>query len=133
MSFISFCGSLYPFIKLVKIILRLLQIAVPIALLIFGALDFGKAVIANKEDEMKKAQSIFVKRVIYGICIFFVFTLVSFVMNLMADSVSVDYAGNPLDSDSWRACWKCETKAECESIGYVDGMVRPNGDVITLQ
>ena len=69
MSFISFCGSLYPFIKLVKIILRLLQIAVPIALLIFGALDFGKAVIDNKEDEMKKAQSIFVKRVIYGICI----------------------------------------------------------------
>lgn len=116
MYFVSFCGSLYPFIKLVKIVLTLLKIAVPIALILFGGIDFGKAVIASKEDEMKKAQSIFVKRVIYGVAIFLTFTLVTFVMNFVADSVDKDYAGNPLNTSSWRVCWSCESKAECEAI-----------------
>jgi hypothetical protein len=45
-----------------------------------GTLDLGKAVLANKEDQIKKAQTDFIKRVIIGVAVFFVPLLVDVVM-----------------------------------------------------
>lgn len=117
MEFLSFCGGLYPFIKLIKKLISLLQLAVPLALFLFGSLDFGKAVIAGKEDEMKKAQSTFIKRVIYAVVVFLVFTIVTLVMNVIADTAPLDSLGESVDINSWRVCWQCESKEECEAIG----------------
>ena len=58
------------------------KIIVPILVILLGALDLGKAVISNKEDEMKKAQSTFIKRVIIGIVIFFIPTILDILMSL---------------------------------------------------
>ena len=63
-------------------ILQYPRIIVPILVIIFGIIDFGKAVIASKEDEMKKAQSTFIRRVIIGVAIFFVPALVNIIMSL---------------------------------------------------
>lgn len=48
------------------------RIIVPILLILFGTLDFAKAVISSKEDEMKKAQSKFIRRLIAGVAVFLV-------------------------------------------------------------
>ena len=58
------------------------RILVPIALIVFGVLDFGKAVLASKEDDMKKAQATFTKRLIIGVIIFFIPTVVNIVIYL---------------------------------------------------
>ena len=59
------CQSLWQVISLVKNgVIPLIQIGIPIILIILGMLDLGKAVVASKEDEMKKAQSTFIKRVV---------------------------------------------------------------------
>jgi len=50
--------------KILKEIFKWIQIAAPIMLVIFGVLDFGKAVISGDADAMKKSQATFVKRVI---------------------------------------------------------------------
>ena len=42
--------------KAVNIVYTALQIVVPIIIVIFGMIDLGKAVIASKEDEVKKAR-----------------------------------------------------------------------------
>lgn len=77
------CQSLWPVISLVKNgVIPLIQIGIPIILIILGMLDLGKAVVASKEDEMKKAQSTFIKRVIIGVVVFFVPTVVNIVMDL---------------------------------------------------
>ena len=45
-----------PLVGFIKSALTLVQIFIPIALIIWGTIDLGKAVIASKEDEIKKNQ-----------------------------------------------------------------------------
>lgn len=119
MFILGMCSGLYPFIKIVKIFLNLLEIAVPIALIIFGTIDFAKAVIANKEDDMKKCQSIFIKRVIYAVAFFLVTTVVTLVMHMVADSKPKDAEGNVLDVNAWYQCWSCTSKSQCKSYDVI--------------
>ena len=48
--------------------------------------DFLKAVIASKEDEIKKGQQIFIRRLITGIIVFFIFSLVKLFISVVGDS-----------------------------------------------
>ena len=50
------CGGLRPIVSVIKGLFDILRILVPIALLIFGALDLAKAVIASDEKEIKGAK-----------------------------------------------------------------------------
>lgn len=67
---------------LINSVLSYVRIFVPILIILLGSLDLGKAVIASKEDEMKKAQTTFVKRLIAGMVIFFVPVFVNIIMHL---------------------------------------------------
>ena len=58
-----------------------IKIGVPVLLIILGMLDLGKGVVASKEDEIKKGQQIFIKRLVAAILVFFVVTIVQLVMN----------------------------------------------------
>ena len=74
--------------RVVHIIYLFIQIAIPVLLVIFGSIDFLKAVIAQKEDEIKKGQQTFIKRLIAGILVFFVFSFVKIIISFAADSKS---------------------------------------------
>ena len=113
---VSYCGDLYPIIKIVKLFINFIHYVVPIVLILLISLDFIKGVFTNSEEEAKKSQGIAVKRLIYAVAIFLVVTIVTFVMDLVADAGVSDLANNPLDIKSWKACWKCKSKDECESI-----------------
>lgn len=63
-------------------VLSYVRVLVPILIILLGTLDLSKAVIAGKEDNIKKAQTDFIKRVIIGVAIFFVPLLVNLVMDL---------------------------------------------------
>lgn len=62
--------------------LQYVRIIVPILLILLGTLDIGKAVIASREEEMRKAQTTFIKRAIAAICVFLVPIFVNIVMSL---------------------------------------------------
>ena len=94
-------GGIGPIIKLATTAVHILQFAIPIALIIFGMIDLGKAVIAGKEDEMKKAQGTLIRRFIYAVLIFFIVTLVGFVMSIVGETAGDQSNGNP----NWSQCW----------------------------
>ena len=75
-------------------IIILIKIAVPIVLVLFGMLDFGKGVIAGKEDEIKKGQNNFIKRLIAGAAVFFMISATQFVIGI-------------IDKDSSGKIWNC--------------------------
>lgn len=75
--------------SLVSTIYKLLQVLVPILLIIFGMIDLLKGITAQKEEEVKKGQQMFIKRLISGALVFFVFALVKLVISLTADSGNV--------------------------------------------
>ena len=89
----DFCNGLFQIIVLLRNVVKLLQWLIPMGLILFGMIDLGKAVIAGKEDEMKKAQGSLIKRVIYAIAIFFVVILVQYVVSMV---------GGP----DWKTCWE---------------------------
>lgn len=70
---------------IVGLAVRLIQIVVPILLILWGMLDLGKAVMAQKEEEIKKGQNTFIKRLIAAVIVFFVITIVRLVVSLFAD------------------------------------------------
>lgn len=74
--------------KVLKIVYVALQIAVPVILVILGSMDLFKAITAGKEDEIKKGQQTFIKRLVVAAIIFFVFAIVRFVISFVGDSNS---------------------------------------------
>lgn len=63
-------------IKIIKNVLTIIWIAVPVLIILWGTIDLLKAVIAQKDEEFKKAWSILLKRLIYGIFIFLLTAIV---------------------------------------------------------
>ena len=59
-------------IKFVWTLLDIILIIVPIGLILMIVLDFGKNVIAGREDEMKKGLGVAIKRIIFCVCLFLV-------------------------------------------------------------
>ena len=89
------CASVLPGVKIdikiantVHTIILLIQIAVPIVLVIMGMLDLFKAITAQKEDEIKKGQQMFIKRLIVAVVIFFIVVIVKLLVSVIADSIS---------------------------------------------
>lgn len=90
-SFQYTCGSLsfnfsgtIPYV--VHTIVIIIKIVVPVLLVIFGSIDFVKAMTSQKEEEIKKGQQTFIKRLIAGVLVFFVLSFVKILISLVGDS-----------------------------------------------
>ena len=70
----------------VHTIIVVIKIAVPVLLVIFGMLDLFKGISAQKEDEIKKAQQMFIKRLISGAIVFFVVSIVQLLVSFVSDN-----------------------------------------------
>ena len=82
----TICGIPAGLSMMIHDIYNLLKICVPIVLIIMGMIDLLKGVASQKEDEIKKGWNTSVKRVLYGIIVFFVFFIVQFVVSILPDS-----------------------------------------------
>lgn len=69
-------------LDMIQEILNYFRIFGPILLIVFVALDFGKAVISQDNDALKKAQSKVISRAIATILLFFVPTITRAILNL---------------------------------------------------
>lgn len=94
------CGGLGPVVALIKNVLNIICILIPIALILMGSIDLGKAVLASDDKEIKAATGKLIKRSIAAVVIFLLPFLVNVIMGLVAD-VSTDS-----DSSSWYQCWQ---------------------------
>ena len=101
------CGNITDIPKkipyLTSLVVTIIQIAVPIILVILGMIDLMKGVTAQKEDEIKKGQQIFIKRLIAGIIVFFIIVVVKFLISLIADTKTSDIVD----------CIDCFTSNDC--------------------
>lgn len=71
---------------IVYTIVTIIKIGVPILLIIIGMIDLGKAVVAQKEEEIKKGQGLFIKRLISALLVFLVVFIVQLVVRFVASS-----------------------------------------------
>ena len=98
----SYCTTLAPIIAIVKTVLYILQIGIPIVLVLMGTIDLGKAVLSSDDKAIKESTSRLVKRVIAAVAVFFVFTIVKLIMNIIsANAVDTGVSGQ----SNWASCW----------------------------
>lgn len=69
--------------QIITTVIFLIKVVVPILLIIFGMLDMGKAVVAKKEEDVKKYQSSFVKRLVCAVIVFLITAIVQFVLGIV--------------------------------------------------
>ena len=69
-------------------LVTLIKVGVPILLVIWGSWDLGKAVMAQKEDEIKNAQKLFIKKLVVAVCVFLVPTFISLALSVIDESAS---------------------------------------------
>ena len=74
--------------ELTSMAITMIQIAVPVILVVMGSMDLFKGVTAQKEDEIKKGQQLFIKRLIVAGIIFFVVVIAKFVISIVAEASS---------------------------------------------
>lgn len=68
--------------KQIKRILTYVRIIVPILVIVLGMTDFARAMLAGKEEEMKKAQTTFFYRLIIAAAIFLVPSIIELLLDL---------------------------------------------------
>lgn len=67
---------------LINSIMKWIRILVPLLLIVFGILDFSKAVFSSNEDNMKKIREKFIKRIVAAVLVFLVPIFVNLILDL---------------------------------------------------
>lgn len=95
--------------ELISFAVNLLKIATPIVLILVSIITLVKALASSKEDEIKKAQSSLVKKLIAAALVFFIVSIVQFVILKVADDG---------ESDEISTCLSCFLNNDCEKNTY---------------
>jgi len=70
--------------KIITYIVTFVPVVIAVLVIVFGMLDLGKAVAAQKEEDIKKSQGMLIKRVIVSVLVFFVVAIVKLVVGVAA-------------------------------------------------
>lgn len=95
--------------SLISFFVNLLKIATPIILIIVAVISLLKAVAASKEDEIKKAQNSLIKKMIAAVMVFFIISIVQFVISKVADSS---------ETGDIESCLSCFLNNDCSNSVY---------------
>ena len=105
--------------KMISFVINLLKIVTPIILIFTSALSLLKAITASKEDEMNKAKSALLRRIIIAALIFFTISITEFV---------IDKVANGDEPEELSSCFNCFINNTCDSNIYYKNNI--NGEYI---
>ena len=109
----QFCTDTKGLLNFVGYLLLIFKIVIPMIIIVYGMIDFGKAVVAEKDDDIKKSAKSLGRRAIAGIIIFFIPTIVIWVFK----QISTYNA----DREGFDVCENCllypATKCEIDKDG----------------
>lgn len=116
MSNLDFCYKTANIWQIIGYVFLILKIIIPLILIILGIIDVGKAVISSDEKIIKDGVFSLLKRIIAGIIIFFIPTIIRVIFSFVAgfnEEIQEDF-GN---------CFDCLTNpnGECDT-SYDDGI-----------
>lgn len=80
-------ANLESFMAIFKLVITVIQYAVPVALILWGSIDLFKSITTGKDDEIKKKQTLLFKKVLSAVIIFLLPWLVFTIMSLLGGSV----------------------------------------------
>ena len=97
----GFCSASADIWQVVGYVLLIFKIVIPVILIIMGMIDLGKAVVAGKDDEIKKYTKSLAIRGVSAVLIFFVPTIIGLIMGLVGNFTT---SGAEADFKVCRTC-----------------------------
>lgn len=83
------------------LVIKVIQIAVPIALIIWGSIDLLKGIIAGDDKKISAARKPFIQRLISAVIVFLIPWIVVTVLNTFTKDAN----------SGWQKCYKAATKS----------------------
>ncbi len=108
---ISFCRKTATIWQTVGYVLMVLKILVPVILIIWGTIGLAQAMISGEDKAVSKQAGSLIKKLVIGIVIFFIPTIVNALFSLMGTFL-------PFKSD-YNNCLNCITspRKKCDTSG----------------
>lgn len=91
-------------------VLLIIKIVVPLLIIIFGMIDFIKAITSDDEKAINKATESLIRRIISGLVIFFIPTIVWTIFT----SLDLIDGSKEIEKTEFGACTKCLLKLDCD-------------------
>lgn len=79
----NFCYKTASIWKFIGSIVYILKILIPIIIIVLGMIDLGKAVLSSDDKAMAKSFKSLMKRILIGICIFFIQIIIEFIFDTL--------------------------------------------------
>ncbi len=92
----TFCNKSSNLLQFVGYAILIFKVAIPVIIIVLGMMDFGKAVVSEKDEDIKKQAVKLGRRALAGVIIFFIPTVVNWVFD------GISSAG-----DSFNTCTEC--------------------------
>lgn len=99
----NFCANTHEILALVGWALTIFKVVIPLIIIALGLLDLGKAAVSSKPEEIKKSATSLVWRIVGGIVIFFIPTIVMLVFGFVANF------GDTKNNIDFDVCYGCIT------------------------
>lgn len=104
--------------EIISFLVNLLKIGTPIILIVVSIITLLKAMSAQKEDEIKKAQSSLIRKIIAAAMVFFVISIVQFVIMKVADNTVRSSINNEYETTNISTCLSCFLNNDCSDNIY---------------
>lgn len=86
----EFCTKASEILQFAGWVLTFFKVAIPLVIIALGMFDFGKAVVASKDDEIKAQTKRLIYRAIAGVVIFFIPSMVLWLFSVVGDYGKAD-------------------------------------------
>ncbi len=105
----GFCGeaAVNNVLYLVGVVVAVIRIVVPVILIVVGMTDLIKAITSQDDKQIKQATTLLVKKVVIGVVVFLVPTLVRLIMNVISQ-------------EDYKACISCVTNVWGHDCSWIE-------------
>ena len=98
----TFCTDTSEILQLVGWALTIFKIAIPLIIIALGLVDLGKAAVSAKPEEVKKCATSLLWRLVGGVAIFFVPTVIMAAFGFVSG-----FSGAKSAVSDWNTCYNC--------------------------
>lgn len=107
----TFCTNTSGILQFIGWIVTIVKIAIPLLIVVFGILDFGKAVTGGDTKNIQESFKKFGIRILAGLIIFFVPSIVMWLFGLIASFQDATREGYTTCKKCILQPWNCEVKS----------------------
>lgn len=96
--------------KILGYVILICKWIVPLIIIVLGMIDYGKAVVSNDDKALNKATAALIRRIVAGISIFLIPTIIVAILNITIPSTDISLEGEgktTIGDTNFGHCTKC--------------------------